>query len=64
MAPSPFIERFNRTYREEVLDGYVFDSISEGQQVTDEWLRTYNEERPHRALGRRPPAAFLPRSPQ
>jgi putative transposase len=56
-----FIERFNRTYREEVLDAYVFDSISEVQQLTDEWLRSYNEERPHRALGRRPPTHFLPR---
>ena len=56
-----FIERFNRTYREEVLDAYVFASISEVQQLTDEWLRTYNDERPHRALGRRPPTHFLPR---
>lgn len=56
-----FIERFNRTYRHEVLDAYVFASISEVQQLTDEWLRSYNEERPHRALGRRPPTHFLPR---
>jgi len=59
-----FIERFNRTHREEVLDAYIFDSISEVQQLTDEWLRSYNEERPHTALGRRHPVAFLPRPPQ
>ena len=56
-----FIERFNRTYREEVLDAYVFASVSEVQAVTDEWLPGYNERRPHDALGRIPPAQFLPR---
>jgi putative transposase len=58
-----FIERFNRTYRDEVLDAYVFDAISEVQALTDAWLRTYNDDRPHDALGRIPPTRFLPRPP-
>ena len=58
-----FIERFNRTYREEVLDTYVFASLSEVQALTDEWLIAYNERRPHDALGRVPPTRFLPRPP-
>ncbi len=56
-----FMERFNRTYREEVLDAYVFDAIREVQTVTDDWLPTYNDDRPHDALGRIPPTRFLPR---
>jgi len=56
-----FIERFNRTYRTEVLNAYVFESITEVQAITDEWLRTYNDHRPHDALGRIPPTRFLPR---
>jgi len=56
-----FIERFNRTYREEVLDAYVFESIREVQDITDEWLPTYNDDRPHDSLGRIPPTRFLPR---
>jgi putative transposase len=56
-----YIERFNRSYRTEVLDAYVFESISEVRQLTDEWLVTYNHERPHESLGQVPPLTFLPR---
>ena len=56
-----YIERFNRSYRGEVLDAYVFESISEVRAVTEEWLEDYNSERPHDSLGRVPPLTFLPR---
>jgi len=56
-----FIERFNRTFREEVLDAYLFDSLDQVQAITDAWLATYNTERPHDSLGQVPPLAFLPR---
>ena len=56
-----FIERFNRTYREEVLDAYLFDSLGQVQEITDAWLATYNSERPHDSLGQVPPLTFLPR---
>jgi len=56
-----FVERFNRSYREDVLDAYVFASIEEVQGVTEEWLEDYNAERPHDSLGGVPPRAFMPR---
>jgi putative transposase len=53
-----FIERFNRTYREEVLTPYLFDSIEDVRQITEAWLARYNEIRPHDALGSLPPARY------
>jgi len=53
-----YIERFNRTYREEVLDVHLFESLSQVRELTYRWLQTYNETRPHDALGRVPPAVF------
>ena len=53
-----YIERFNRTYREEILSSYLFDDLDQVRQITWEWLISYNEERPHDALGGLPPAVF------
>jgi putative transposase len=56
-----YIERFNRSYRTEVLNAHLFESIAELRALTDAWLRVYNGERPHDSLARLPPLTFLPR---
>jgi len=56
-----FVERFNRSYRDGVLDAYVFGSIEEVRRISEEWREDYNWERPHDSLGRVPPLTFLPR---
>lgn len=56
-----YIERFNRSYRQGVLDAYVFESIDQVGEISKEWLKDYNTERPHDSLGRVPPLTFLPR---
>jgi putative transposase len=53
-----FIERFNRTYREEVLNSYLFEDLDQVREVTHWWLIAYNERRPHDALGGLPPTTF------
>lgn len=53
-----FIERFNRTYRTEVLNAYVFESLYQVREISAEWLQSYNEERPHDALAGLPPTMY------
>lgn len=52
------VERFNRTYREDVLDANIFYSIEHAQNLTDEWLVEYNTVREHEALGYQTPASY------
>ena len=54
-----FIERFNRSYREAVLDMFVFQELSEVREQTEKWMREYNEERPHESLGQMTPREYL-----
>lgn len=53
-----YIERFNRTYRQGVLDMYVFNTLAEVREITDRWIRDYNEERGHDSLGKLTPKEF------
>ena len=53
-----YIERFNRTFRNEVLDAYMFDDLDEVRDHAWEWMIDYNEERPHDALGKIPPTIY------
>ena len=46
-----YVERFNRTYRDEILNMYVFRNPSEVREITENWMCEYNEERPHDSLG-------------
>jgi putative transposase len=51
-----FIERFNGSYRREILDAYLFFDLCEVRQLTQQWIREYNYNRPHEGLNGATPA--------
>jgi putative transposase len=59
-----YIERFNRTYRNELLDLYMFRNLSEVREATYWWMIEYNEQRPHDSLGDLTPAEYMLKNSQ
>lgn len=53
------IERFNRNFREDVLDNYMFENLSTARNYVNAWAWMYNNERPHSSLGYLTPVQFL-----
>jgi putative transposase len=58
-AQNGYIERFNRTFRDEILSMHLFESLDHVQQKANQWICKYNNKRPHRSLNRMTPRAFL-----
>ena len=55
------IERFNGSFRRELLDAYIFNSLSEVRMMAEEWMIDYNTERSHDSLDKLTPIEFLER---
>jgi len=49
------IEAFNGRFRAECLIAHWFLSLADARKKVEDWRRYYNEERPHGAIGNRPP---------
>ena len=54
-----YVERFNGTARREWLELNIFEDIEHAQLLATQWQWTYNNERPHSAIGGIPPRQML-----
>ena len=56
-----YVERFNRSFREDILDCYLFDSLDEVRDLAWDWQNEYNEERSHDGLNGLTPVEYRQR---
>ena len=54
-----YIERFKRTYREEILDAFLFCSLTEAREINEAWVEEYNATRPHESLQGLPTCSYV-----
>jgi putative transposase len=52
------VERFNGTYRSEILDANLLTDLGHCKQITQDWIKEYNQERPHESLGFKTPMEY------
>ena len=53
-----YIERFNGSFRRDVLDANWFNSLEEVRHYSEAWRQDYNTKRPHETLKNMSPTAF------
>ena len=53
-----FVESFNGKFREYCFDLNWFAGIGDARSTINTWRKHYNHVRPHRSLGKKPPAVF------
>ncbi len=53
-----WIESFNGRLRDELLNGWQFDSLLEAQVLIEDWRIDYNTNRPHSSLNQQTPNQF------
>lgn len=53
-----YVERFNRTFREDVLDAYIFEDIKQVRKQAEDWRQDYNHYHPHKSLMGMSPIQF------
>lgn len=58
-SQNAYIERFNGSFRRDVLDAYLFETLAQVRILAEEWMNDYNYDRPHDALNGRSPADML-----
>jgi putative transposase len=54
-----YVERFNGSFRREILDLYYFRTIKKVKDIAEEWMIEYNYQRPHDSFGNISPIEFF-----
>lgn len=57
-AQNAYIERFNRIFREDILDAYWFDGLDQLRFIAEQWRQDYNHHHPHSSLGGLSPVLY------
>ena len=53
-----FVESFNAKFRDYCLNLHWFATLADARSIIEDWRTHYNNVRPHRSLGKKPPAVF------
>lgn len=53
-----FVESFNATFRDELLNRELFGTVSEARVLVERWRKEYNKIRPHSSLGDATPSEY------
>lgn len=59
MPDNAFIEAFNGRFRAECLNTHWFLTLADAREKLEKWRRYYNEDRPHGAIGNKPPITLI-----
>ena len=57
-----FVESFNGSFRDELLNETLFSTLEEARTKITEWKEDYNRHRPHSSLGNLTPLEFALKS--
>ncbi len=58
-SQNSLIARFNRTSRQDILNSYMFGSLTEFRKCSQAWACMYNNEKPHADLGYSTPVEYF-----
>jgi putative transposase len=54
-----YVERFNKSFRQDVLDACLFEDMEQVKDEIETFMTDYNESRPHEALGNKSPNNYV-----
>lgn len=57
-SQNAYVERFNGSFRAELLNRFVFKTLKDARDLTAKWMYQYNYERPHMALNHQTPIEY------